>query len=655
MQDEYYEGDEQQVDQGQPSSRTFKQNSGNIRQNVSDGLATAAKATRGLSSVEKGAAVAAKAGSKALRAGGAGLEKGGKAVEAAGKGIESGSNAAGQALSAIPYVGGALGGIVKGVGTALGKGTEATGKGMQTAGKGMKKGADSLDRQSAKLEAKSKAHKNAAKKLEDTAKKVDKGDFKGGKEKDAAKNAAGQAANQAKNKAVEALKKLINPADPELALKKTIRIVVIIILIMLLFFIVILCGYEDSKTKDITRVDDSSEELVRCDGNIKLALLGELEPPVALTEGQLITFDSETNYGYTNVFMHNGLDLTEKSTGTKKGDPVYSVYDKGVVIQSTVDNTYPVKDIKNGWVKIEYKMTIEKKEYDFIITYGGLEVDSFKLKKGDIVNKKDVIGKVDSIEETLGELEDGIHFGFYDNLTKRYLNPVNLFIPCYKVDGGNSALKVHEVGITKADFKKATTDYLNSVRSSCKVMKSWDLDLVYDLSVKNNLNPEFVIIRADKEGCSPYSKGLTSYNNYWAIGCTNGSKLSQACTKYSSFEKGITGLANLKIVKESNTLEELMSKYAYLGDFWFNTEDNTKNTSLGGCYFFPYIKEYMSSERVSVVSQACVKGKWCRKGGKGDCLKTTDEDKKAYTKYLCKDMDTMYNKVYAKYHNGGTE
>ena len=85
------------------------------------------------------------------------------------------------------------------------------------------------------------------------------------------------------------------------------------------------------------------------------------------------------------------------------------------------------------------------------------------------------------------------------------------------------------------------------------------------------------------------------------------------------------------------------------------TEDNTKNTSLGGCYFFPYIKEYMPAERVSVVSQACVKGKWCRKGGKGDCLKTTDEDKKAYTKYLCKDMVDMYNKVYAKYHNGGTE
>ena len=158
-------------------------------------------------------------------------------------------------------------------------------------------------------------------------------------------------------------------------------------------------------------------------------------------------------------------------------------------------------------------------------------------------------------------------------------------------------LKLHDIEISKSDFNKSTRDYLNGLKSSnhCASMKDWDLDKVYDISVSNNLNPEFVVIRAIEEGCSPYYK-LPSYNNYWGIGCYNGIKLSK-CTSYSSFENGVKGLSNLKIVKESNTLSELMSKYSYLGNFWANPG----NSGDGGCYFFPYIKKYMSAERVSLV------------------------------------------------------
>ena len=656
--------EQQQVDQGQPSSRSLTQTAGSIKEGISNATATAAKATRGLSKAEKGAAVAAKAGAKAAKVGGKAMEAGGKAVETAGKGmqeagkgIESASNSAGSALSAIPYVGGVLGGIVKGAGLvagksteAAGKGTELAGKGMQKAGKGMQKGGDKLEQASKKLDAKSKAHKQAAKNIDDFSKKVDKGNFKGDKEKNAAKNAAGQAANQAKNKLVDALKGLINPGDPERLLKKKIRRIIIILIIIALCVLVIFIIVEDSQIDDENSLGNSSDYLIRCDGNIKLELLGELEPPVSLTEGQLITFDSESNFGYSGFYMHNGLDLTEKSTDTKTGDDVYSVYD-GEVVESTYDDTYSDKKVKGGWVKIKYEITIENTKYNFAITYGGLSKSSLTLKTGDKVTKKQVIGKVGTAKESENGEEAGVHFGFYDNITQQTLNPVNLFIPCYKEENSDSLLKLHEIEISKEDFNKATRDYLNGLKSSshCASMKNWDLDSVYDLSVKNNINPEFVVIRAVEEGCSPYYK-LPSYNNYWGIGCYNNQKLSK-CASYTSFENGIQGLANLKIVKTSNTLSELMSQYSYLGDFWLNPG----NSGDGGCYFFSSIKKYMPAERVSLVETYCVTGRSCQKGGKGDCLATTEEDKKAYTKYLCERMDKMFESVYSKYHTQNTQ
>ena len=638
--------EQQQVDQGQPSSRTLTQRAGEIKQGVSDATAKAAKATRGLSKVEKGAAKAAKATAKGMKVAGKAVEAGGKAMQKAGQGIESAGNAAGSALSAIPYVGGVLGAIVKGAGTAAGKTTEGAGKVTEAGGKGMQKAGNAMEKASKNLENSSKRHKAAAKKIENFSKKVDKGDFSGDKEKGAAKNAAGAAAQGAKKAIVDKIKGLINPADPERILKKTIKKILIFVGVSLFVIILLYISISGSTGTSDSTNDTATDETILCDGNIKLAILGELTPPVSLTEGQLITFDSDTNYGYSGVFLHNGVDLTEKSTNTKPGDNVYSVYKEGVVLESTYDNTFSDKKVNGGWVKINYKMKVEKNEIDFIILYGGLSKESLTLKKGDKVDNKQVIGKVGTAAESEEGKEAGIHFGFYDNLSKRYLNPVNLFIPCYREDD-DSALKVHDISISKSDFNKATRDHLNKLgsSSSCAAMKDWDLDKVYEISASNGLNPEFVIIRALKEGCSPYSKGLTSYNNYWGIGCYNGASLSK-CTSYSSFENGVKGLSNLKIVKESNTLFELMSKYAYLGDFWFNPG----NSGDGGCYFFSSIKKYMTADRVSTVETYCAAGKSCKKGGKGECLATTDEDKKAYTKYLCEDMDKTFKDVYSKYH-----
>jgi murein DD-endopeptidase MepM/ murein hydrolase activator NlpD len=113
-------------------------------------------------------------------------------------------------------------------------------------------------------------------------------------------------------------------------------------------------------------------------------------------------YESQSTHqnGYVDYYLHNGVDLTEKSTNTKPGDPVYSVYSDGEVIASTYDDTYPDKKVIGGWIKIRYLMTIDKNNYDFTITYGNIDKSSLKLKTGDKVDKKQEIGKVGTSADT---------------------------------------------------------------------------------------------------------------------------------------------------------------------------------------------------------------------------------------------------------------
>ena len=152
---------------------------------------------------------------------------------------------------------------------------------------------------------------------------------------------------------------------------------------------------------------------------------------------------------------------------------------------------------------------------------------------------------------------------------------------------------------------------------------------IYDISVANNFNPEMVVIRAMSEGFSPGG----STNNYWGIGCYNGASANQ-CTHFSSFDAGVLGyIGNIKNHNYA-TAYQMMLKYAYIGDYWFNPG----GSGLGGCYYFPYIRQYLSEERASVVEEACSSGKTCAKGGIGNCTPTTDEDQSAYAKWQVSKM-----------------
>ena len=421
--------------------------------------------------------------------------------------------------------------------------------------------------------------------------------------------------------------------------------------------------YEIKLTKDIFdgiyKTNESAKDENACIGDINLDLLNELRPPIDLTIGQSITFSGTNNYGYYKGIKHNGVDLEEESTGTKVGANVYSIYD-GKVVESTVDKTFSDKDVKGGWLVIEYSIQYEdstlgnsklSKKFKNIISnirvyYGGLNPTDLKLKKNDIVKKGDVIGHVGDAAASETGTKPSLHFGIYDMRNGEYLNPINMFITCKEIST-SSGLSVHTISISKKDFISATNSLKESsdCNSVCKKqLNSWNLESVYDISKANNLNPELVVLRAVDEGFSPSGQhsGLSSYNNYWGIGCYNGQSLNK-CTKYGSLENGIRGFANLQIVKNANTVEEMMKSYAVLNSTW--TPVKKKNGATvwsGGCEFLPYIKNYYTnSSRYEVVYESC----------KNETrIKTNDEDQAAYTAYTCSKMNNNYKKYYANYH-----
>ena len=196
----------------------------------------------------------------------------------------------------------------------------------------------------------------------------------------------------------------------------------------------------------------------------------------------------------------------------------------------------------------------------------------------------------------------------------------------------NGDFSVHETSLTKEEFVAALRSYCLSNTCSSTFMNVFvaNAELIYDVSLSNNVNPELVVIRGAKEGMSPGG----STNNYWGIGCANG-KGSEVCYRYSSLSDGIVGFAN--VVAKYETVSQMMSKYAYIGAVWYNPG----SWSLGGCKYYPYINKYMSSSRSTFVNNVCTNGPSCSSTGQSGCTKTNDEDQQAYAMYNASSMVNM--------------
>lgn len=150
---------------------------------------------------------------------------------------------------------------------------------------------------------------------------------------------------------------------------------------------------------------------------------------------------------------------------------------------------------------------------------------------------------------------------------------------------------------------------------------------IYKIATSNNINPEVVVVRAMREGFSPGTG-----NNYWGMGCTNTGN-GKDCIRYSSFDEGVLGF--VKNVSQYDTLADMMSRYAYIGKYWYSQSGTS--SGKGGCYYYPYIKQYLSPYRAAQVEKKCNSGKACT-NGESWCLETTDEDQLAYSKWQVSTM-----------------
>ncbi|HIR74466.1 TPA: hypothetical protein IAB95_03080 [Candidatus Ventrenecus avicola] len=160
---------------------------------------------------------------------------------------------------------------------------------------------------------------------------------------------------------------------------------------------------------------------------------------------------------------------------------------------------------------------------------------------------------------------------------------------------------------------------------------------IYDIATSNGVNPEIIVVRAILEGFSPGG----SSHNYWGINCTNtGGGVD--CRDYGSFDDGVLAMAEL--VKSYDSFDDMMSRYAYIGAYWY--DDDIPNASgVGGCYYFESIRDYMSSERASEVANICATTT-CTRSNTGNCTPTTDEDQQAYAEFQKANMTNQRFRVF---------
>ncbi len=172
--------------------------------------------------------------------------------------------------------------------------------------------------------------------------------------------------------------------------------------------------------------------------------------------------------------------------------------------------------------------------------------------------------------------------------------------------------------LSKSDFVAKINSYYSGKSGSYAKEFINHAEDIYDICVKNNINPEVLVTRADVEGYSP-----GDYYNYYGIGCTNNGG-GKDCIRYSSFNEGVLGF--IKTVSKYDTLSDMMNKYAYIGSVWANPGSSGK----GGCYYYPYMKQYLSTARSAQVAGFCSESNRC---SDANCAPTTDEDQKAYSMY----------------------
>lgn len=248
-----------------------------------------------------------------------------------------------------------------------------------------------------------------------------------------------------------------------------------------------------------------------------------------------------------------------------------------------------------------------------------------KLESMSLYGAKYLLEQADSQYELYRILE------YYYGRDIEYYTIDTAFSNEYYFSGGCSAISMSSTSLSREEFIKWAENYGNSHGGGAKILAD-NAGMIYDMATSNGINPELVFTRADVEGYSPGA----SKNNYWGMGCTNTGGYD-ACISYSSLADGVAGF--LSFVSKYGSLTDLMSRYAYLGDYWYNPG----SWGTGGCV---YASAIYGSNIPEHVRNACAPGKTCTTAGGGDCVPTTEEDKQAYLVYQSQSMVSARKKIF---------
>lgn len=287
-------------------------------------------------------------------------------------------------------------------------------------------------------------------------------------------------------------------------------------------------------------------------------------------------------------------------------------------------------------------------------------IDNFNSSMRDLINGSSLnnIKYIDINYNITTYDSEGLHYGFedYSNIYNQIMKQLgnysdvsshykiyNLddyceFIIVDKTGESNAceAMSISSTSLSKEQFVSKLESYYGNSSASYTTLFKENAGSIYDLAVNNGINPELIVVRASLEGYSPASQGYSSYYNYWGIRCYNNQPLS-TCASYNSFQDGVLGFINN--VSQYSSLSSMMQKYAYIGSYWYNPG----NAGSGGCYYYPYIKKYMSSSRSSEVETACNSANVC---SGSNCMKTTDEDQLAYSMWQVEQMANQRNTIF---------
>lgn len=272
--------------------------------------------------------------------------------------------------------------------------------------------------------------------------------------------------------------------------------------------------------------------------------------------------------------------------------------------------------------------------------YGHMAKGSITVKAGEQVTQGQVIGKMGNSGSSTGT-----HVHFAMKIDGVAIDPEQYVSQENPRPNGSSNVPFNNSSYTKEEFVARVKAYYtqdnvcsssnSSYETRCNSFKNDILTYVEDLytiGTSQNINPELFVARSLLEGYSPG----TGYN-YFGYTCYNTS--SGSCTTFTSFK--VAANTFFSNASQYTSLEGMMSRYAYLGDYWYNPG----SSSVGGCYY----KNYVYPDGVpSRVEDACSKSKEgsCDVGSTNTCVATNDEDKAGYTAFQVRRMEEVIEMIF---------